>query len=62
MSRHKFVTAKEIADKLEISYRHFHRRRRELGLEQCRDRVCPRRFVTEKVERQLRDNGHEVVF
>lgn len=65
MSEHqkpRYVTSKQIADKLDISYRHFHRRKKRLHLNECRDRNFPRRFLTEKVERVLRDNGHEVVF
>ena len=58
----RFITGKQIAAKMEISYRHFHRRKRELHLDECRDHLCPRRFITEQVEKKLRDNWHDVVF
>lgn len=60
----KFVTAKEIADKLEVNAVTVRRRERRLGLHKCRDKVCqrPRRYFTERAEAALRENGHEVVF
>ena len=60
----RFVTIKEIADKLEWCDDTVRRHRRQLGLDQCRDKIQerPERFFTEKVERALRENGHEVAF
>lgn len=61
----RFVTIKEIADKLDISDDTVRRNpRRFFNRERCRDRACqrPQRFFTERVERELRDNGHEVTF
>ena len=58
----RFVSVKQIADKLAVSDQTIYRRERRLGLHRCRDKICRTRFFTEKVERVLRDNGHEVVF
>jgi len=58
----RFVGVKEIAEKLQVSDQTIYRRERRLGLHKCRDKVCRTRFFTEKVERALRDNGHDVVF
>jgi hypothetical protein len=60
----RFVTIKEIADKLDVSDDTVRRNRRRFFSDKCRDRACnrPKRFFTEKVERELRDNGHEVTF
>jgi hypothetical protein len=59
------VTIKEIADKLDVSDDTVRRNpRRFFSREKCRDRACrrPERFFTERVEKELRDNGHEVTF
>lgn len=61
----RFVTTKEIAAALEISDDTIRRNpRRFFNREKCRDRAChrPQRFHTEKVELELRNNGHEVTF
>jgi DNA-binding NarL/FixJ family response regulator len=59
----RFVTVKQIADKLEVSdqtiYNHM---RRGMRLARARDRICRSRLFTEKAEQILRENGHEVVF
>lgn len=61
----RFVTIKEIAGALEISDDTVRRHpRRFFNREKCRDRACqrPQRFFTERVEADLRENGHEVTF
>lgn len=60
----RFVTAKEIADKLEVNAVTVRRGERRLGLHRCRDKVCqrPRRYFTEAAELALRNNGHQVTF
>lgn len=65
MSEHqkpRFVGIKQIAEKLAVSDQTIYNRARRLGLHRCRDKVCRSRYFTEKVERALRDNGHEVTF
>jgi hypothetical protein len=68
MSEHKkpkFVTIKEIAGALDVSDDTVRRNpRRFFNRDKCRDPAChrPQRFFTERVEKDLRDNGHEVTF
>lgn len=65
MSEHqkpRFIGIKQIAAALQCSDQTVYNRERRLGLHRCRDRVCRSRFHTDKVERVLRDNGHEVIF
>lgn len=68
MSEHlkpRFVTIKEIANALDVSDDTVRRNpSRFFNRDKCRDRAChrPQRFHTERVERDLRDNGHEVTF
>jgi len=65
MNKPRFVTIKEIADKLDVSDDTVRRNpSRFFNREKCRDRAChrPQRFFTEKVEQDLRENGHEVTF
>ena len=62
--RPRFVTAKAIADKLDLNAVTVRRKERRWGLHRCRDRACdrPRRYFTEQAETRLRENGFEVVF
>ena len=62
----KFITAKDLAQELEMNERNFRlpRKQRELGLDECLDTSCrhPIRFHRDRARRALIKRGHSVAF